>query len=158
MTQKYKVVEELADGSPVGAQAVDNIVEISDQAAADALVASGHIVAVEDAEDEVAAAPEKKEDEVVEDKELGNGTGNVSTISMRAKMTINNVVENGGTEALTFVAVGPNAAYPDDGADENNTYAKFSPAGKLELTVANPALIGQFKVGDTFYLDFTKAE
>ena len=48
--------------------------------------------------------------------------------------------------------------YPEDGSDEDNTFAKFSPSGSLELVVANPALIGQFNPGDTYYLDFTKAE
>lgn len=47
--------------------------------------------------------------------------------------------------------------YPADGSDENNTFAKFSPSGKLELQIANPALIGRFENGDTFYLDFTPA-
>jgi hypothetical protein len=48
--------------------------------------------------------------------------------------------------------------YPANGSDENNTFAKFSPSGSLELTVANPALIGTFEPGETYYLEFTKEE
>lgn len=49
-------------------------------------------------------------------------------------------------------------AYPSDGSDEDNTYAKFSPSGSLSLTVANPALVGKFAEGEKYYLDFTKAD
>lgn len=41
--------------------------------------------------------------------------------------------------------------------DENNTYAKFSPSGMLSLTIANPTLLGKFNEGESYYLDFTKA-
>lgn len=48
--------------------------------------------------------------------------------------------------------------YPADGSDEDNTFAKFSPSGSLELLIANPALIGTFTPGDAYYLDFMKVE
>ena len=57
-------------------------------------------------------------------------------------------------ETLTFNFPAKDGSYPADGSDEDQQFARFSPAGSLELTVANPALMGQFKVGDTFYLDF----
>src|SRR3546814_11599269 len=60
-------------------------------------------------------------------------------------------------ETLHFVAVSRSDSYPEDGSDENNTYAKFSPDGRLSLTVANPALIGKFTEGEEYYLDFIKA-
>ena len=78
---------------------------------------------------------------------------------MRAKMMITHVESFGGvSERLRFVAVAKDGLYPSDGSDEDNTYAKFSPSGELSLTVANPALLGKFKTGDKFYLDFTKIE
>lgn len=82
--------------------------------------------------------------------------------SMRAKMRIADInpYPKDGTptqETLVFYAVARSGSYPEDGSDENNTYAKFSPSGRLELTVANPALIGKFAVGEEYYLDFTKA-
>ncbi|TIV38953.1 MAG: hypothetical protein E5V91_12475 [Mesorhizobium sp.] len=59
-------------------------------------------------------------------------------------------------EALTFHFPSKDGAYSDDGSDEDQQFARFSPMGALSLTIANPALLGKFKVGDTFYLDFTK--
>ena len=82
--------------------------------------------------------------------------------SMRAKMRIadiNAYPKTGETsqETVVMYAVSRSGSYPEDGSDENNTYAKFSPSGRLELTIANPALIGQFTVGEEYYLDFTLA-
>lgn len=77
---------------------------------------------------------------------------------MRAKMRLNHVDRRWeGQETLHFNPVGP-SSYPADGSDENNTYAKFSPSGLLQLTVANPNLLGKFNAGEEFYLDFTRAE
>lgn len=83
--------------------------------------------------------------------------------TMRAKMRVANVSRypaEGETtqETLTFYAVARKDSYPADGGDENNTYAKFSPSGRLELMVANPALFGKFAVDEEYYLDFTKAD
>lgn len=59
-------------------------------------------------------------------------------------------------ETLTMHAVAANK-YPSDGSDDDNTYAKWSPGANLSINIANPALWGQFKVGDKFYVDFTPA-
>lgn len=75
---------------------------------------------------------------------------------MRAKMRITSItVHNPEYEELLFYPVSKDGPYPSDGSDEDNSYAKYSPSGELKLCIANPALIGKFKVGDTFYLDFT---
>jgi len=79
--------------------------------------------------------------------------------AMRAKMKINHIERRyEGQETLYFNPVSRSDRYPDDGSDENNTYAKFSPSGMLSLTVANPALLGKFNEGESYYLDFTKAD
>jgi len=79
--------------------------------------------------------------------------------AMRAKMRISRVeMHEGGNETLHFYPVAKSGTYPEDGSDEDNTYARWSPSGELKLTVANPALHGKFKPGDKFYLDFVKAE
>lgn len=82
--------------------------------------------------------------------------------TMRAKVRLSCVKAWGAegsvgptVEELTFYPVARNDSYPDDGSDEDNTYAKFSPSGEFRLTVANPALIGKFSVGETYYVDFT---
>lgn len=81
--------------------------------------------------------------------------------NMRAKMRITSIKKypEEGTptqETLHFHAVAKDGPYPSDGSDEDNSYARFSPAGTMSLTVANPALIGRFAEGDKFFIDFTK--
>jgi hypothetical protein len=86
---------------------------------------------------------------------------------MRAKLQVLNVVENGYDdkekgfiktgEQLSFHAVAK-PQYEGDGLDEDNTFAKWSPSASFNINVANPTLFGQFKVGEKYYVDFTKAE
>lgn len=76
---------------------------------------------------------------------------------MRAKLNLNRIEQFDACERLHFNAVCKTSAYPADGLDEDNTFAKFSPSAELSITVANPALIGQFKVGEKYYIDFTPA-
>lgn len=84
---------------------------------------------------------------------------------MRAKMKLEMVTssrytaeqKHGASEVLKFRAVAAKS-YNPDGADEDNTYAKFSPSGTIELTVANPALLGKFNPGEMYYIDFTPVE
>jgi len=77
---------------------------------------------------------------------------------MRAKMRVNRIEQLGTAEVLHLNPVAKSSAYPADGSDEDNTFAKFSPQGSLSLTIANPALLGRFAVGETYYLDFTRAD
>lgn len=62
------------------------------------------------------------------------------------------------SQTIKAYPVGPKGSYPADGSDEDNTYAKWSPSGSLELCFTNPALSNSVKEGDVFYLDFTKVE
>jgi len=78
-------------------------------------------------------------------------------IKMRAKMQITEVNRYSQQDRLKMVAVARSGGYPDDGSDEDNSYAKFSPQGELTITIANPALLGKFEPGTKFYLDFTPA-
>lgn len=79
------------------------------------------------------------------------------SIKMRAKLQIGRVELHPSSEKLVFHAV-PAKTYPADGSDEDNTYAKFSPSAVLEIQITNPALHGQFKPGQKFYVDFTPAD
>lgn len=78
---------------------------------------------------------------------------------MRAKMKVTDVKSlgtAGTTEVLKFSAVYKDGAYPADGSDEDNTFAMFTPQAECSMTVTNPALIGKIKVGEKYYVDFTK--
>lgn len=80
-------------------------------------------------------------------------------IAMRAKMKINHIDNRNrehGQQTLYMNPVSRSDGYREDGSDENNTFAKFSPSGMLSLTIANPALLDQFIEGETYYLDFTR--
>ena len=76
--------------------------------------------------------------------------------NMRAKFQISSIQQFEHTERVNFHAV-CSKGYPPDGSDEDNTYAKFSPQAECFIVIANPALIGTFKVGQKFYVDFTEA-
>ena len=82
--------------------------------------------------------------------------------TMRAKVRVSAVLPQQAdgitvSERLMFSGVSKSGSYPADGLDENNSFAKFSPSVSFDMLVANPALLGRFVVGDTFYVDFRPA-
>lgn len=79
-------------------------------------------------------------------------------VVMRAKMRVAEVGVFSNSEQLRFSAVSKSDGYPSDGSDEDNTFARWTPFGELSLGITNPDLLGKFKVGDTFYLDFMPAK
>lgn len=77
---------------------------------------------------------------------------------MRAKMRVSRVESFDTNENLTLNAVGKPGTYGEDGLDEDNTFARYTPSATLTMSIANPALRGQFAEGDVFYVDFTPVE
>lgn len=88
---------------------------------------------------------------------------------MRAKFNVENLTvssavdpQTGKThttmEELLMGAVGRNDGYPADGSNEDNVFALWTPTGELRMTITNPALFGKFAIGDTYYIEFAKAE
>ena len=75
---------------------------------------------------------------------------------MRAKLRVNSVEQFEHAEVLKLTAVAANN-YPEDGSDEDNTYAKFTPSAEMNIHITNPELAGKFKPGQTYYVDFTEA-
>jgi hypothetical protein len=65
-------------------------------------------------------------------------------------MRINSITKDDWNEVVSMSAVHGNATN-----DEDNSFAKTTPSGKVELTVANKELHGVYKPGDVFYVDFT---
>ncbi len=78
--------------------------------------------------------------------------------TMRAKMKVLEVKRTEAGETLMMTPVCKTSAYPADGTDEDNTFARWSPSGELTLHVTNPDLFGKIQPGEKFYVDFTKAE
>lgn len=49
--------------------------------------------------------------------------------------------------------------YPVNGnSEENASFFKWTPSGKIELGVLNPEAAKQFEPGKEYYVDFTPAE
>ena len=76
---------------------------------------------------------------------------------MRAKMKVVSVEQVEHCETVKMAAVAKTGAYPEDGTDEDNTYATYTPSADLTIQINNPALFGKHKLGQKYYLDFTKA-
>lgn len=74
--------------------------------------------------------------------------------SMRAKLRISSVASRDGYDEITFDAVCP-ASFDPNGLNEDNSFAKWTPTARLTMSVANPDLIGKYKSGDIFYVDFS---
>ena len=68
---------------------------------------------------------------------------------MRAKMRIQTILKDGWTETVVMDAV-----YGGSTNDEDNSFAKTTPSGRIELKIANKELHGAFAPGDEFYVDF----
>jgi len=41
--------------------------------------------------------------------------------------------------------------------DANKTWARYTPSGKIELSIDNPEAYDQFELGQTYFVDFTAA-
>lgn len=77
---------------------------------------------------------------------------------MRAKMQVQAVIAQGEKqETVEFTAVTGKGPFGAQGESEDNTYARYTPSGRCVLTINNPDLLGQHKVGEKYYVDFTKA-
>jgi len=106
-------------------------------------------------------------------------------MNVRAKFYVSKVSEfgdsNGKRSEITKLATDPAAARPettkhylstgipvreitmcavyDDGlAKENKSFAEATPSGNLTFYLNNPALADEFKPGQIYYLDFSRAE
>lgn len=69
---------------------------------------------------------------------------------IRAKMTVNSVVNDGHNEAVTMCAV-------SDGSEENKSFATATPSASVSISINNPAAQGFLVKGKNFYVDFTPA-
>ena len=76
--------------------------------------------------------------------------------AMRAKVYVSGIEKYSDTqETIKFSAMSKSTSYPSDGSDEDNTYAKFSPMAHFNITITNPELVGQYALGEKYYVDFT---
>ena len=52
------------------------------------------------------------------------------------------------TDQVTLVAVSN---------DQNKTWSKWTPSGKIEMQINNPDALNQFSIGSFYFVDFTEA-
>jgi len=74
---------------------------------------------------------------------------------VRAKFKLSEVHQfdyNPSARKFVFTAV------QDKSAPENEQFTKYTPNGKLEMQVDNPAVTPQFEVGQYYYLDFSPCQ
>lgn len=67
---------------------------------------------------------------------------------MRAKLTIDSITVQQWSDTLTL-----RANYSD--SKEDNTYAEATPSASMTIQITNKNLLGKFKPGQQFYVDFT---
>ena len=74
---------------------------------------------------------------------------------MRAKVHVTEVKDvYAGAQQINFAPV-CDSSFGPNGESEDNTYARYTPSGGIWLTITNPNLLGQFAVGQRYYVDFT---
>jgi hypothetical protein len=80
---------------------------------------------------------------------------------MRAKLQVLSVTQYGTPPtsiSISASAVTGTTPYGPSGESEDNTFARYTPSASFSASITNPALLGQIKQGDKFYVDFTKAD
>lgn len=69
-------------------------------------------------------------------------------MKMRAKLTIEQVTLNQFSDEVKFRAL-----YSEN--KEDNSFADATPNAQASMTISNKTLLGQFRPGQQFYVDFT---
>lgn len=76
---------------------------------------------------------------------------------MIAKFRVTNIERPyEGCERLTLSAV-TDKPFDGEGNSEDNSFARYTPAGELKMDITNPNLRGTFQQGQKFYLEFREA-
>lgn len=84
-------------------------------------------------------------------------------MTTRAKMQVQTVIphdpaQNRHYEEVKLSCVCGNQPFGPNGESEDNSFARWTPTGSMQMTVTNPALFGAFKPGQKFYVDLTPTE
>ena len=75
---------------------------------------------------------------------------------VRAKFFVTEVKHHHQPAGQVFATVVLAPVYGD--SDENKTWSKWTPQGKIEMGITNPDAIEQFALGKPYYIDFTPAD
>lgn len=78
-------------------------------------------------------------------------------MTVRAKFWVQNIQHQGpaSSEVDPVATVTLVPAYGD--CPENAEWSKYTPSGKIEMCITNPAAIEQFELGEAYFVTFEKA-
>jgi hypothetical protein len=82
-------------------------------------------------------------------------------MTVRAKFFVSTIKHVGtpGSEPCAMVELSPvYGSYGDGKDEENKTWSKYTPQGKIEMTITNQGAIDQFLIGRPYFVDFTPAD
>jgi len=65
---------------------------------------------------------------------------------------------NRNCEEVKLFAVCGNQPFGPNGESEDNSFARWTPTGSMQMTITNPSLFGVFQPGQKFYVDLTPAD
>ncbi len=68
---------------------------------------------------------------------------------VRAKFTVTAITDRGYTKEVEFQTI------YDQSIPEDQRFYKATPSGSIKMQIDNPAALEQFKLGKSFYADFT---
>lgn len=75
---------------------------------------------------------------------------------IRCKMSCREIATHGSNGVVTQEDIRFEAVTGDN--SENESWSKATPSGTINISVNNPAAIGQFKLASNYYVDFTSVE
>lgn len=75
---------------------------------------------------------------------------------VRCKMKVTEVIGRSSQWGTTTQETSEVTLTPVAG-EENKTWAKYTPGGSVKLSINNPEAFAAFKIGETFFVDFTPA-
>jgi len=79
-------------------------------------------------------------------------------MSVRAKMKCTKISITSHHEGVDLKTIELQPVYSNDKDSENAQFYKWTPSGKVEIGVLNPAAAEQFVLGKEYFVDFTPAE
>lgn len=80
-------------------------------------------------------------------------------MNVRAKFFVSEIKHAGtpGSDPFATVVLLPVFGTYGDGQD-NETWAKYTPSGKIEMSITNPAAIEAFEIGKAYSITFAPAD
>lgn len=80
-------------------------------------------------------------------------------MNVRAKFFVSEVkhAATPGSDPFATVILQPVFGSYGDGKD-NESWSKYTPSGKIEMSITNPKAIDAFEPGKAYFIDFTPAD